>query len=132
MRFEIKRSGLSRPLLSLFGATRTRAFVEVEPASVRVRFGAFDETLPRQLIVGAERTGWSLWGGLGWRIVTDGVGLIGSLSNVVRLRLAEQREVRLLPGFRVLAHNVYVSVERPDDLVEALGAVAAPRATDAK
>lgn len=120
MRFEIIRAPAARPLLALFGATAQRSFVDVDDASVRLRFGAFDETVARMEIVSAESVRWPLLAGVGWRLVSDGVGLIGTLKNVVGLRLRSRRTVKLFPLFSVGAQTLYVSVDRPDELIALL------------
>lgn len=121
MRFEIVRSPAVRPLLALFGATAQRSFVEVDADQVHIRFGAFDETVPRSEILEAYRARWTLLAGIGWRLVSDGVGLIGTTKNVVSLHLRTRRKVKLFPVvFSVTAEKLYVSVDRPDELIAAL------------
>jgi hypothetical protein len=120
MRFAIKRDRLARPFLSLFGGTSSKSYVEVEPASVRVRFGPFDERIPREEIIGAARSKWSLLGGVGWRLVSDGVALIGSTSDVVCVKFANRRRVHLLPLISVRASRLYVSVDQPEAFIAAL------------
>jgi len=120
MRTEIRRSRWVKPLLSVFGGTAERSFVELEGDSLHIRFGFFfDERFPVSKISSVERTEWPIIGGLGWRTnFIDTVALVGSYSNVVRLRLSPAVPVRMITRMNV--ESLYVSVEDPDAFVAEL------------
>jgi hypothetical protein len=101
----------------MFGGTAERSFVEFDGDSLHVRFGfLFDERIPLQRISSVERARWPLIGGLGWRTnFIDTVALVGSYSDVVRLRLSPPVSVRMLT--RMNCESLYVSVADPDALV---------------
>lgn len=119
MRHPIRR-GFFKPLLAAFGATEARSYVDVTPQSVEIVFGLSRHVIPRSDIVAAKRFGWPAYGGIGWRIDPDTLGLIGSLDGVVLLQLAGKHvhHVLLAPlTFRRLC----VSMEDPDALIRDLG-----------
>jgi hypothetical protein len=122
MRHAMKLGALS-PLLALFGGTRSRSYVEVEPDSVTFRFGIFEARIPRADVSGASPAHWPLIGGIGWRLGPGAVGLIGSLQNVVEVRLRQPHRVSLLL-LPVNARRVFVSLEDPQAFLADLGAPA--------
>ena len=115
--------GAWRPLLALFGGTRPRAYVDVEPDTVTFRFGAFEARIPRADVSGASRARWPLLGGIGWRIEPGAVALIGSLQNVVEVRLRQPHRVSVL-WIPVNALRVFVSLEDPEAFLADLGVTA--------
>jgi hypothetical protein len=115
--------GASSPLLALFGGTRHRASVDVEPDTVTFRFGAFEARIPRFDVSGASPVPWPLYRGIGWRIGPGAVALIGSLQNVVEVRLRQPHRVRVL-GIPVRARRVSVSLEQPAAFLSDLGTMA--------
>jgi hypothetical protein len=115
--------GASYPLLALFGGTRQRSYVEVEPETVTFRFGAFEARIPRSDVSGASPVPWPLLRGIGWRIGPGAVALIGSLQNVVEVRLRQPHRVRVL-GIPVMARRVSVSLEQPAAFLSDLGTTA--------
>ena len=97
MKYPMRLDRLSRPVLWLFGATQDASFVEVTDEAVLFRFGAFRETVPLSETASVDHAKWSWIGGVGWRIGLGGtIGLIGSLSGVVELRLRAPRRVWVL------------------------------------
>lgn len=115
--------GAWRPLLTVLGGTHHRSYVEVERDTVTFRFGAFEARIPRADVSGASRAHWPLLDGIGWRIGPGTVGLIGSLQNVVEVRLQQphRMSVFLIP---VKARRVFVSLEDPQAFLTDLGATA--------
>ncbi|WP_375769234.1 hypothetical protein NR798_47455 [Archangium gephyra] len=108
------------PLLALFGGTRSRSYVEVEPDSVTFRFGSFEARVPRADVSGTARVPWPLYRGIGWRLGSDAVGLIGSLQNVVEVRLRQPHRMSVIVP--VMARRVFVSLADPDAFLAELGA----------
>ena len=117
MRTGIHRSNWVKPLLWLFGGSNARSFVEIDGDTLHVRFGfLFDEKIPLANIVEAERQDWPLFAGLGWRTnLIDSIAVVGSYSNVVRLKLSPRIRMRVL--FSVPAESLYVSVDDPDAFI---------------
>ncbi len=117
MRTPILRSSWVTPALWLFGGTESRSYVETESDTLHVRFGfLFDERIPFENIVSIERTDWPLLSGIGWRTnFVDSIGVVGSYSNVVKLRLSPSIRMSIL--FPVKVEFLYVSVEDPDALI---------------
>jgi hypothetical protein len=114
MRYAIRRNLLWSPLLIALGGTARDSFVEVEPGRVRFRFGwGFDQTIGREQIVDAYRTGWPLIAGIGWRIGGGCVGLIGSRTGVVEVVLREPRRARVV-GLPYTFRRIAVSLEDPE------------------
>lgn len=109
------------PLLALFGGTPSRSYVEVEPGTVTFRFGTFEARIPRADISGASRERWPLLGGIGWRVGPGTVGLIGSLENVVEVRLRQPHRVSVF-WLPVKARRVFVSLADPEAFLADLGA----------
>jgi hypothetical protein len=112
--------GAWRPLLAVFGGTRPRSYVDVEPDTVTFRFGTFEARIPRADVSGASRAHWPVLGGIGWRIGPGVVALIGSLQNVVEVRLRQPHRVSVL-WIPVKARRVFVSLEDPEAFLADLG-----------
>ncbi len=126
MRYPMRLDLPWRPLLALFGGTPGRSYVEVTPGALRFRFGwALDVTVPRAAVARAERVRWSWWLGIGWRIAlpSGAVGLIGSLRNVVAVRLHHPIRVRILV-IPWRTRVICVSLQDPDGFLAALAAPA--------
>lgn len=117
MRTGIHRSNWVKPLLWLFGGTDARSYVEMDSDSVHVRFGfLFDEKIPIANIVEVERQHWPVFAGIGWRTnLIDSIAVVGSHSNVVRLKLSPRIWMKVL--FPVRVESLYVSVDDPDAFV---------------
>lgn len=117
MRTAIHRSNWVKPLLWLFGGTDARSYVEIEGDTLHVRFGfLFDERIPIADIVLIERQEWPLLAGIGWRTnLIDSIAVVGSRSNVVRLKLSPRRWMKVLLPVHV--ESLYVSVDDPDAFV---------------
>lgn len=118
MRFQIARDSVFQPILSLFSATRARSFVNVEPDEVEIRFGFTHQRIPRSEIRSASRAprrglfGW----GIGWRTNLNGtVALVGSSTNLVKLKLALPR--RIFVGITVTAKEIVLSLEEPAEFI---------------
>jgi hypothetical protein len=95
-RFHMRLDAIWRPLLALFGGTQGASYVDVGKNDVRFGFGVlFRETVARGDIASVAGTTWPLYGGIGWRLTLNRrVGLIGSRTGVVEVRLREPRQVR--------------------------------------
>lgn len=117
MRTEIHRSNWVKPLLWLFGGTDARSFVEIDGDAIHIRFGfLFDEKIPLANVVEVERQHWPLLAGIGWRTnFLDSVAVVGSHSNVVRLKISPRIRMKVLLPVRV--ESLYVSVGDPDAFV---------------
>jgi hypothetical protein len=117
MRTEIHRSNWVKPLLWLFGGTETRSYVEIEGDTLHIRFGfLFDEKIPLANVVEVERQHWPLLAGIGWRTnLIDSIAVVGSYSNVVRLKISPRMWMKVI--FPVRVESLYVSVGDPDAFV---------------
>ncbi len=124
-RFQIRIDPWWAPPLFLGGATRDTSFVEVDDEAVRVRFGwLLSATIPRANVEGAAAIEWPWWRGLGWRVgLGEPVGLTGSYSGVVELRLKEPLRVWGLVRYRRLA----ISLERPEEFVNSFAPSPPPK-----
>jgi hypothetical protein len=123
MRFPMRIVPMFRPVAMLFAASSERSFVQVTDASVRVRYGFFDETIARDDIAAVQRYEPRWWHGLGWRYWPRHVLLLGAQTGCVSIALVRSRRVALfpfLPRF-VPVTRITVSVEDPDGLMRALG-----------
>jgi hypothetical protein len=121
-RFPIAISPWLRPFLYLFGATRERAWLDVDRDSVEVQFSWYRISIPRSSIVVAEPGRWPFWGGIGWRTnLRDVIGLIGGLGPAVRIEIDPPIPTRLV-GIPVRLRELYVTVENPDGLPALLAA----------
>ncbi|MRG97078.1 PH domain-containing protein [Polyangium spumosum] len=129
MRTEIRRSTWVKPLLSVFGGTAERSYVDIEGDEIHIRFGwLFDERIPLSRVTSVERARWPLLGGLGWRTnFVDTVAVVGSYDDVVKIRLSPSLPLRVL--LRVPAETVYVSVQDPDAFVAEVRRKIASRAS---
>ncbi len=123
-RFTIRRSGWLQPLLLLVGAARdANSYVAIEGEALRVRFGwCFNETFPLSGIESVAMGRWPWYYGLGWRSNLVGmVGIVGSYSGVVEIRFKQrQRVAGILPFFKLGCDRLMVSLNEPDDFIEAL------------
>ena len=117
MRTAIHRSNWVKPLLWLFGGTDARSYVEIDGDTVHIRFGfLFDERIPIANIVEIERQHWPALAGIGWRTnLIDSIAVVGSYSNVVRIKLSPRIWMKVLLPVRV--ESLYVSVDDPDAFV---------------
>lgn len=117
MRTSIHRSNWVKPLLWLFGGTDARSYVEIEGETLHIRFGfLFDERIPIDNITQVERQAWPMLAGIGWRTnLIDSIAVVGSYQNVVRLKLAPRKWMKVLLPVNV--ESLYVSVDDPDAFV---------------
>jgi hypothetical protein len=125
MRFPIRVDPWWYPLLALFGVSPGRAYVAVEADVVEIRLGFFRHRLRRDNIVAAGRVRGSwlscLAAGIGWHAnFTSSLAVNGSLGGLVELRLATPERNRLL-GIPIRFTRLWISLERPDAFVQALG-----------
>lgn len=118
MRHTIKL-GTWYPLLALLGATRSRSYVDIEDGEVTFRLGAWQMTVPAGELAEASMAQWPWYGGIGWRMGPGTVGLIGSLDNVVKLKLKNARRTRLV-FIPVGVQRIFVSLERPQAFLDDL------------
>ena len=125
-RFPILRSPVAAALLSIFGGTPDRSYLELTDGRLTARFGwLFNHSFPLADIEGAGRRSWPLLYGVGWRSNLFGVvGLIGARENVVEVRLKQRRWVwMLLP---LPCNRLAVSLEDPEAFLEALARTGVP------
>ena len=123
-RYTVRRYGWLQPLLFLVGAARdSNSFAAIEGDVLRLRFGwFFNETFPLSRIESLARGRWPWYYGLGWRSNLVGmVGIVGSFSGVVELRFRQrQRVAGILPFLKLGCDSLMVSLNEPDDFIEAL------------
>ena len=120
MRFPIRRVRWAVPLLSLFGATAGRSYVELTEDKLVARFGWLSHyTFPIADIESAARRSWPWFQGIGWRTSFRGtLGLIGSYDNVVEVRFKRRRSLwMVLP---LPCDRLAISLRDPDAFLEAL------------
>ncbi|MFQ5471557.1 MAG: hypothetical protein ACE5FA_01555 [Dehalococcoidia bacterium] len=130
MRFQIRVDPVWRPFVLIGGATRENSYVEVTDEGITVCFGLlFKRTIPFDDVKDVFARSWPLWYGIGWRSNLRGViGLVGSYSNVVEIRLNKRgRAWRVLPCDRVC-----VSLEDPDGFIAAVKGEKEPPAAEKK
>ena len=126
MRFNIRftRNSVLRPVLILFGATPKRSYVEIEQGSLRVCMGRwFDETFALESIQAFSMARWPWYfaiGGLGVKIVRDGVAVYGSIKNMVKIKLKEPRWI-VVVFIPKRCSQIWISMEDPDGFLAALG-----------
>lgn len=119
MLYAIRLDPVWRPLLLIAGATRDRSFVETSADAVRLKFGPlFDATVPRSDIAAATSRRPTPLSGIGLRLGFGSVGLLGSRSGLVEIRLKTPRRfaIAFVPTpWRV--GRILVSVDDPDALI---------------
>ncbi|MBI5090493.1 MAG: hypothetical protein HZB15_16995 [Actinobacteria bacterium] len=107
--------------MALIGITRRGSYVRIDGRALVVRMSwAFRARVPLGSVTGAApdtRRVWG-WGAHGWR----GEWLInGSSSRIVRVDIDPPVRAWLLIVTPVRLRTLRVSVERPDELIAALG-----------
>ena len=120
-RFHIRRNSALRPLITPFGGSAARSFVEIDGDHLRARFGwLFDYTFPLDQIEYAEPSHRPWYLGLGWRTSLRGrIGLIDSYKNVVEIRFRTRYRVNMV--FPKLAcERLAISLEAPEAFLAAL------------
>jgi hypothetical protein len=120
--FALSYSPLNRVFLALLGLGPRSSGIDVEGDTVRVRMGwAFRAEIPRSAIRSARvESGLPFlgWGVHGWR----GRWLVnGSSRGLVRIDLDPAQRARVT-GVPVRLRELWISVERPDELVAVLTA----------
>lgn len=121
MRFPIKITDnfLLEPILHTFGAKPETSYVELGDGTLEVRMGVwFHETFPLSEVARVSPSEWPWWGGLGVKLHTHGVGVVGSTENVVNIQLKGPRKVKVL--FEVDCSQLWVSLEDRDGFLSAL------------
>jgi hypothetical protein len=119
-RFGIPIFWLWRPLFLLFGATRSRAYVDVGPERIAITLGWYSVELQRANVTAWEITSIPWWWGRGWRSnLRDMIALVGVGDPVLKLTLTEpvRSRVLLIP---LRLRTVYVSVDDVPRLERAL------------
>lgn len=121
LRFKIKVNRWLAPLFALFGGTPGRSFAEISENGLRLKFGwLFDYRFPLNEVETAEGITWPWILGIGWRATLTGrIGLIGSLSDVVEIRLMRPRRVWMLIPW-LPCDRIAVSLEQPEEFLAAL------------
>ncbi len=123
MRFplEITDQFILEPFLHAFGVTSESSYVELGDGVLEVGMGSwFHETIPLEEIAQIAPSDWPWWGGLGVKLIPHGVGVIGSLDNVVNVQLKGLREMRVLAT--VKASQLAISIADRDGFLAALSA----------
>ena len=118
MRFQIRVDPVWRPFVLIGGATRDNAYAEVTDDGITVCFGLlFKRTIPFGEVNDVFARSWPLLYGIGWRSNLRGViGLVGSYTDVVEIRLNERTRVwGVFPCDRIC-----VSLEDPDGFIAAV------------
>lgn len=117
-RFAIARSKWIRPLFWIVGATAGRSYVTVDGQCLYARFGYYGLDLPLEQITSAERSSWSLWGGLGIRTnLSNSIALVGTSDNIVLLRVHPPLRASVLK-FPIRMTELYLSLEEPDQFLQ--------------
>ena len=112
-RFSMQLSPFWLPLLTLFGATPSRSFVEIDGSTLRAKFGFFYHTFPLDDIESAVQRNWPLLFGIGWRTNFVGlVGLVGSRKNVVEIKFRSRHRVNMVIP-RLRCDRLAVSLKDP-------------------
>lgn len=118
-RYPIRRSPFWAWALLIIGATETRSFVEIDSQTLVAQFGWKRIEISRSDVLGAERSNWPWWGGIGWRSdLRHSIGLIGALSPIVHIHLRPQPITML--GIPHKLTDLYLSVEDPSAVVSEL------------
>lgn len=121
MRFQIDRSVLALPLLAALGGTAKGSYLELTDDELHCKFGfLFDEAIPLSAIEGVEaNVRWPWYDGVGWRTNFRGrVGLVGTLRNIVCIKVAPGRKAHLFLPLPL--RKLYVSLEDGEGFVAAL------------
>ncbi|MBI2391101.1 MAG: hypothetical protein HYV09_16025 [Deltaproteobacteria bacterium] len=113
MKYEMRLSKVFRPLLALFGGTRSRSFVSLNEQGVRFKFGLFDESFSLDDLASAEPTDVPWYAGVGWKLGPGTVALLGSQAGNVRVTFREPKRVRFF-GVPIRCRELYVSLEQPE------------------
>lgn len=118
-RYAIRRSPFWAWALLIIGATEDRSYVDIDPQRLVAQFGWKRIEVSRSDVLGAERSKWPWWGGIGWRSdLRHSIGLIGALSPIVRVHVRPQPITML--GIPHKLTDLYLSVENPDAVVREL------------
>lgn len=121
-RFAMRITRWSQVFMIPFGVLSRRAYVQVQPGKLHVRFGPmFDEHIVISNIASAAEAQWPRWAGVGPRMNFRGsVALVSSYDNVVKLTFKEPIDVHvyLVP---VKCRTLYFSLEDPEGFLEQLG-----------
>lgn len=119
-RFAIAVSTAWKPLLLLLGVTGSRAYAELGPDALSIRFGWYRARIPREQIVRVGMTHWDWWRGIGWRSdLRRTIALIGRSGPVAYLGIAPPVPTRLA-GIPIQLQNLYITVEDPEAFLAAL------------
>jgi len=130
MRFQIRVDPVWRPFMLIGGATRENSYAEVTDDGITVCFGLlFKRTIPFGDVKEVFARSWPFLYGIGWRSNLRGViGLVGSYSGVVEIRLNERsRAWGVFPCDRIA-----VSLEDPEGFIAAAKGKREPRASKKK
>ena len=118
MRFQIRVDPVWRPFMLIGGATRENSYAEVTDDGITVCFGLlFKRAIPFGDVKEVFARSWPFLYGIGWRSNLRGViGLVGSYSGVVEIRLNERsRAWGVFPCDRI-----GVSLEDPEGFIAAV------------
>lgn len=121
MRFplQITHNFLLEPMLHTLGVKPETSYLELEGGELTVSMGRwFFEKIPVSKISALAPSEWPWWGGLGVKLGFHGVGVVGSLDNIVNIKLKEPQKVTVLVVVEV--DQLWVSVQDREGFLRAL------------
>ena len=124
MKFPIRIGLIWRPFMLFLGATPANSYVLVSETEITLRFGAVNQTIARENVIGVAPLSWSFMNGLGVRAGGQIFGLIGSTGDVVELQLRDTVSMRFA-GWPWGVRRIAVSLEDPQGFMDAMSAQAA-------
>jgi hypothetical protein len=121
MRYPIKITNhfLVGPLIKILGCKPETSYAEIDGSDLHIRMGIwFDATIPLAEIASVAPSDWPWWGGLGVKMIKEGVAVVGSTEGITAIRLKSPRHLRILVS--VLSSRLLLSLEDRDGFIRAL------------
>jgi len=111
--------GVWSPILRLFAAKKNNSFAEFSGDILKVSYGTVVQNIPLDDIENANLSQWPWYGGVGWRVGPQTLGLIGALSGIVEIKLKKRRKTNVwyLP---VKYNKIFISLQEPEAFLEML------------